>query len=63
MESMEETDDTIIQTQWSAFAASQDQQFASIRRQFEQCQLTHGTGSSPPPIIDTSSKGDESCSQ
>ena len=58
MERTEESDDTTNETQWSVFAASQDQWFATTQRQLEQCQLANSPGSPLSPIIDTSNKGD-----
>ena len=56
MVQIEETDGTTIQTQWSAFEAIQSQQFASMRQQLEQCQLTNGTNSLLSSIIETNSR-------
>lgn len=54
-----ERDDNTLQTQWSAFTASQaantETQFADLRRQLEQC-MKNATPSCPPAIIDTSTK-------
>ena len=51
-------DDNTLQTQWSAFTASQaantESQFADMRRQLEQCMSRGGTP--PPAIIDTANK-------
>ena len=56
MERTVETDDTTINSQWTAFEANQSQQFATINRQLEQWMLANGTGTPPPPVIDTSRK-------
>ena len=55
-----ERDDTTIQTQWSAFTANQETQFASMQQQLEQCMLEKGTVTPPPPVIDTTSNKDTS---
>ena len=55
-------DDGTLQTQWSAFSASQasqaarsDSQFADLSRRLEQCMASRGTGTPPPTTIDTNS--------
>ena len=52
-------DDHTLQTQWSAFSASQaartESQFADMQRRLEQCMASRGAGTPPPGIIDTSS--------
>jgi len=56
----EDTDDTSLSTQMTAFTAAHDQQMATLRRQHQeqlkQCQLTNA-GTPPPPIIDVGSSG------
>ena len=56
MERTTEIDDTTINLQWTAFKANQSQQFATMNCWLEQCMLANGTGTPPPPIIDTSWK-------
>ena len=49
-------DDTTLQTQFSAFTASQaqnmDSQFADLQRQLERC-MSRGGGTPPPAVVNT----------
>ena len=56
MEQMEETDDTNIQTQQSAFEANQSQKFTTMQQWLKQCMLANGNGTSLSPIINTNNK-------
>ena len=54
-----ERDANTLQTQWSAFTASQaantESQFPDLRRQLEQC-IKNSTSTCPPATIETSTK-------
>ena len=53
MERTVETDDTTINSQWTAFEANQSQQLVTINCRLEQCMLANSAGTPPPPIIET----------
>ena len=57
MERTHNIDDIMMTTQMITFTVSHDQQMVTMQQQLEQCQLTNGDGTPPPPIIDVHNQG------